>query len=465
MSSSRLRRRLCSPGLRAGAGRRVSRARGRRGPLGHASWRPDIDADDIVQEVFIIASKRLGGFRGEAKLSTWLFRITDRVVRNHRRCWRVRRVLTRLTSRHSEQLPAADGDPGEALSSGDGRCGCRVLDALPDRHRRLLILFELEGLSAEEIGLLLGVRLRTVRVQLHRARSSSWSAGGAGEGGRPMNPSRWIRRGGVEGRATATAGRTGPLDCSTRRRLRPRLRDPPPGSRRPSAPGARRFAGAASPARDDRRDRLPDPALGSIVLERGWIRSAIQRPGPGCDAAPAGGGHHDPRQPLALPVGAGAAPAPRLVPPSADPEPRGFNPGRVGRSVTPGGDSALRAALRELRRRERFRLRRSGLPRSYDRRFPRGLLRQEVMVTRVEALLGAGRERRRLARARIVARLGGHPLRPCWSLAASWRGPRPVREALIDFLLVEILEQRRDRSPGGAWPGGLPGAEPATRKP
>lgn len=132
---------------------------------------PDIDVDDIVQEVFIVVGKQLGGFRGEAKLSTWLFRITDRVVRNHRRWWRVRRVLTRLTSRHSEQLRAADGDPGEALERrATAAAAYRVLDALPDRHRRLLILFELEGLSASEIGLLLGVRLETVRVQLHRAR-------------------------------------------------------------------------------------------------------------------------------------------------------------------------------------------------------------------------------------------------------------------------------------------------------
>jgi RNA polymerase sigma-70 factor, ECF subfamily len=132
---------------------------------------PELDVDDIVQEVFIIVGKQLSGFRGEAKLSTWLFRITDRVVRNHRRWWRVRRVLTRLTSRHSEELRAADGDPGEALERrATAAAAYRVLDALPDRHRRLLILFELEGLSAEAIAPLLGVRVETVRVQLHRAR-------------------------------------------------------------------------------------------------------------------------------------------------------------------------------------------------------------------------------------------------------------------------------------------------------
>src|SRR3954452_10949688 len=54
---------------------------------------PRIDVDDVVQEVFAVVSRKLDGFRGEAKLETWLFRITDRIVRNHRRRWAVRRIL------------------------------------------------------------------------------------------------------------------------------------------------------------------------------------------------------------------------------------------------------------------------------------------------------------------------------------------------------------------------------------
>src|SRR2546423_1814126 len=46
---------------------------------------PLIDVDDVVQEVFVVVNRKLPHFRGDAKVTTWLFRITDHVVRNHRR--------------------------------------------------------------------------------------------------------------------------------------------------------------------------------------------------------------------------------------------------------------------------------------------------------------------------------------------------------------------------------------------
>jgi RNA polymerase sigma-70 factor (ECF subfamily) len=132
---------------------------------------PRIDVDDVVQEVFIVVSRRLAAFRGEARITTWLFRITDRVVRNHRRWWAVRRIVTRLTDRHRDQLRARDDDPLEALErrAAAGQA-YRVLDRLPEKCRRVLILSELEELPPEEIARLLDARIETVRVWLHRAR-------------------------------------------------------------------------------------------------------------------------------------------------------------------------------------------------------------------------------------------------------------------------------------------------------
>jgi RNA polymerase sigma-70 factor, ECF subfamily len=132
---------------------------------------PRVDVDDVVQEVFIVASHKLCRFRGEAKLSTWLFRITDRVVRNHRRWLRVRRVLTRLTPGLSDAVETRQPDPLEALERRRAVADAyRVLDALPEKYRRVLILFELEELAPVEIARLLETRLETVRVWLHRAR-------------------------------------------------------------------------------------------------------------------------------------------------------------------------------------------------------------------------------------------------------------------------------------------------------
>jgi RNA polymerase sigma-70 factor (ECF subfamily) len=132
---------------------------------------PRLDVDDVVQEVFIIVSRQLSGFRGEARLTTWLFRITERVVSNHRRWWAVRRIFTRLTASHSEVLAAPGVDPLEALERRVAvETAYRVLDQLPEKYRRVLILSELEEMDAEAVANLLGANVNSVRVRLHRAR-------------------------------------------------------------------------------------------------------------------------------------------------------------------------------------------------------------------------------------------------------------------------------------------------------
>jgi RNA polymerase sigma-70 factor (ECF subfamily) len=132
---------------------------------------PRIDVDDIVQEVFLVVNRQLPRFRGEAKLTTWLFRITDRVVRNHRRWRAVRRIVTRLTARLGDRLASTDDDAFQMLQRhAEVKAAYRVLDQLPEKYRRVLILSELEELPAEEIARLLDARIETVRVWLHRAR-------------------------------------------------------------------------------------------------------------------------------------------------------------------------------------------------------------------------------------------------------------------------------------------------------
>jgi len=132
---------------------------------------PSIDVDDVVQEVFVVVNRQLPRFRGDAKLTTWLFRITDRVVRNHRRWRAVRRVMIQLTPRHGERVASRDATPLEALERhAAARAAYEVLDQVPDKYRRILILAELEELPGEEIAQLLDVPIATVRVWLHRAR-------------------------------------------------------------------------------------------------------------------------------------------------------------------------------------------------------------------------------------------------------------------------------------------------------
>jgi RNA polymerase sigma-70 factor (ECF subfamily) len=134
---------------------------------------PAVDADDVVQEVFMVARRRLRQpFEGPGSVTTWLFRATQRVVLSHRRKARLRRVLASLPIDLAPLLPRVRSTPLESLERGELVTRMhRLLDRLPERQRQVLILFEVEGLTTHEIAELTGTRVGTVRVWLHRARS------------------------------------------------------------------------------------------------------------------------------------------------------------------------------------------------------------------------------------------------------------------------------------------------------
>jgi RNA polymerase sigma-70 factor, ECF subfamily len=128
----------------------------------------------VVHEVFLVAQRRLPEFRGDAKPSTWLFRITDLVVRAQRRKARMRTWLGRrfAEDRDSTSPGSVQISPVEDLVERErAALVYRALDALGEKYRSLFVLYELEGLSGEEIAGLTGVKLATVWVRLHRARA------------------------------------------------------------------------------------------------------------------------------------------------------------------------------------------------------------------------------------------------------------------------------------------------------
>ena len=133
---------------------------------------PRIDVDESVQAVFLTVARRLSEFRGDAKLTTWLFRITARVVANQRRQLRRRGIWVRLTRRISEETASTGPSPAESLEGQQaGARFYRLLEALPEQHRQVLLLFELEEMSTDEIARLIDRPPATVRVWLHRARA------------------------------------------------------------------------------------------------------------------------------------------------------------------------------------------------------------------------------------------------------------------------------------------------------
>ena len=140
---------------------------------------PSIEVEDVVQEVFLVAKRRLGSFRpdGGGSLTTWLFRATERIVKAARRKQRLRRLLG-IAPADDVVAAARDGAGAGPIPSDDLERRqeiahvYRVLDRLPERQRKVLILFELEGLSTQEIAQLIGARVGTVRVWLFLARAA-----------------------------------------------------------------------------------------------------------------------------------------------------------------------------------------------------------------------------------------------------------------------------------------------------
>lgn len=136
-------------------------------------------AKDLVQETFLNAYRGLKNFRGEARISTWLYTIASRA------CMRMRRkrkgepehelsldeFVPTSEGEFRLQIPTDEFTPEEALQNKELRQALdRAIDALPKKYRMVLVLRDMEGLSAKEVGTIMGLNERAVKSRLHRAR-------------------------------------------------------------------------------------------------------------------------------------------------------------------------------------------------------------------------------------------------------------------------------------------------------
>ena len=139
------------------------------------------EAEDLTQEVFVAMHHHLPDFRGDSRLSTWIYRITKN------------RALNRLKflerRHHGHHVDVDDPVMGRSVGDPDTGEGSRTdpvrslstrelstvleehLRALPEEQRALVILRDLEDLSYEEIADVTGLPLGTVKSRLHRARA------------------------------------------------------------------------------------------------------------------------------------------------------------------------------------------------------------------------------------------------------------------------------------------------------
>ena len=130
------------------------------------------DAQDLAHEVLVRVLRTLGSYRGEARFTTWLYRIVrnaalDRETKGRRRREREMKVALLTPWDSSGPDPAADLDHSELR-----RAVMRHFAELPPRQREVFDMCELRGLSSTEVGNELGISPSTVRVNLLKARRS-----------------------------------------------------------------------------------------------------------------------------------------------------------------------------------------------------------------------------------------------------------------------------------------------------
>lgn len=128
------------------------------------------DLDDLAHDVFVVVHRRLDTFDNTSRMTTWLFGICLRLAANYRR--RQRRTPSHAALRarmNADATTSAGAD--EMLALRQHRASAeRVLAELPVEKRAVFTMFEIEGLSCQEIAEIMGVPIGTVYSRLHAAR-------------------------------------------------------------------------------------------------------------------------------------------------------------------------------------------------------------------------------------------------------------------------------------------------------
>lgn len=138
---------------------------------------PSADVEDVVQEVFLNVYRSLPSFRGDAKFSTWLYRLATNVTRMHLRRGRSRPKFADVEVPEAPRESRPPDGPDEQIERAERvRALYRLLEGLSEKKREVLILHDLEGVPAKEIAELSGIPVLTVRTRLFYARKELYAA-------------------------------------------------------------------------------------------------------------------------------------------------------------------------------------------------------------------------------------------------------------------------------------------------
>jgi RNA polymerase sigma-70 factor (ECF subfamily) len=138
----------------------------------------EIDAEDAVQDVFLVVHNKLSSFEHRSQISTWIYGICIRVAQARRRRAHVRRELPtapeQIITASSNRPPSTPTlDAGDELERREAEDMLdRILDSMPIEQRAVFTLFELDGKTCEEIAVLCEAPIGTVYSRLRLAREA-----------------------------------------------------------------------------------------------------------------------------------------------------------------------------------------------------------------------------------------------------------------------------------------------------
>ena len=126
-------------------------------------------ADDLLQDVFLHAHRKLGSFRGDSSLGTWLYRLAVNHCLDFLRGRQAK--MTRVTDSLDEEGASEPAAAAPSVPTAVSRIDLeRAIARLPDGCRTAFVLHDIEGFEHNEVGRLLGVSEGTSKSQVHKAR-------------------------------------------------------------------------------------------------------------------------------------------------------------------------------------------------------------------------------------------------------------------------------------------------------
>ena len=127
------------------------------------------DAEDLLQDVFLHAHRKLASFRGESTLGTWLYRLAVNQCLDFLRGRQAK--MTRVTDSFDAEGAAEPAAVVPVVPTAISRVDLeRAIASLPDRCRAAFVLHDVEGFEHNEVAAMLGVSEGTSKSQVHKAR-------------------------------------------------------------------------------------------------------------------------------------------------------------------------------------------------------------------------------------------------------------------------------------------------------